>query len=105
MQELEAQSVEATTLKNKLTNLMNNTELAWQDRLEENIRELDDTRRQASDQSINEHVQKNLQQIRNKNKQIVELTREKEEIESKMLMEVPDEELRKLQKIHSDLIS
>lgn len=35
----------------------------------------------------------------------MELTREKEEIESKMLMEVNDDELRKLQKIHSDLIS
>lgn len=60
MQELEAQQVEATSLKNKLANLMTNTELAWQDKLVENMRELDDNRRQASDKSINEHVQKNL---------------------------------------------
>ena len=84
---------------------MNNTELAWQEKLVENLQELDDTRRQASDKSINDYVQKNLQQIRNKNKQIVELTQEKEEIESKMLQEVSEEDLKKLQKQHLDLIS
>lgn len=68
------------------------------------MRDLDDVMRQSSDASINEQVQKNLQQIRNKNKQIVELTKEKEEIESKMLKEVNDKELKDLQKRHSELI-
>jgi hypothetical protein len=43
--------------------------------------------------------------VREKNKQIVSLTQQKEEIESKKLQEVNDNELRKLQKEHSALIS
>ena len=60
--------------------------------------------RQASDASINMQVQRNMQQIREKNKQIVELTQQYEEIESKMLQEVKDEELQKLQHLHTQLI-
>ena len=41
-------------------------------------------------------MQKYLEQVREKNKQIVELTKEVEEIESKKLKEVSDEDLRKL---------
>ena len=46
-----------------------------------------------------------MQQIRDKNQQIVHLTQKKEEIESKMLQEVSDDQLRELQKVHSELIS
>jgi len=38
------------------------------------MRELDDAMRQASDASINKQVQANMQQVRDKNKKIVELT-------------------------------
>jgi len=42
--------------------------------------------------------------VRDKNKKIVTLTKEKEEIESKMLQEVKDSELSDLQKEHQALI-
>ena len=45
-----------------------------------------------------------MQQIREMNKDIVQVTQEKEEIESKMLQEVNDAELQNLQSEHSALI-
>ena len=49
------------------------------------MRELDDAMRQSSEESINKQVQNYMQQIREMNKDIVQVTQEKEEIESKML--------------------
>ena len=69
------------------------------------MRELENAMRQSSDESINQQVQKYLQQVREKNKLIVQLTQQKEEIESKMLQDVNDNELKELQKEHSALIS
>lgn len=45
-----------------------------------------------------------LQQVRDKNSTIVDLTKRKEEIESKMRLEVKDSELQELQKVHASLI-
>jgi hypothetical protein len=87
-----------------MPDLQNHTELTWEEKLVERLKELDDARREASDTSINDQVQGNMQQIRDKNQQIVVLTQQKEEIESKMLQLVNDEELRQLQKQHSELI-
>jgi threonine aldolase len=102
---LEGQQNEANSLKSKLTNLMNNTALSWEDKLVEKMKELDNAMKQASDASINQQVQGNMVQIREKNRQIVELTRQKEEVESKMLQEVSDKELVDLQTVHRELIS
>lgn len=68
------------------------------------MRDLDDAMRQASDISINLQVQNNMEQIRTKNKVIVELTRKKEEFESKKLREIQDAELQELQRVHAKLI-
>jgi hypothetical protein len=68
------------------------------------MRELDDAMKQASDESINDQVQKNIQRIRDINKQIVELTQKKEEIESRMRKEVNERDLKELQDQHSKLI-
>lgn len=91
-------------LKQKLINLMNNTELTWSDRVIEKMKELEDTFRQTSEMSINSQVLANMKQIREKNKKIVELTQVKEEILSKMLQAVSDKDLKDLQTQHSDLI-
>lgn len=68
------------------------------------MRELDDAMRQASEQSINKQVQKYLQKVRDQNKDIVIVTKAKEEIESKMKNDVNEQELRELQEQHSALI-
>jgi len=47
--------------------VLNNTELSWEDRVNLTIRELDDAMRQASEESINKQVQQYLQQVREKN--------------------------------------
>lgn len=60
--------------------------------------------RQASEQSINKQVQKYLQKVRDQNKDIVIVTKAKEEIESKMKNDVNEQELRELQEQHSALI-
>lgn len=66
--------MEADKNKLRLESLLHNVQQCWQDKLVEKVRELDDAMRQASDASINMQVQRNMQQIREKNKQIVELT-------------------------------
>lgn len=64
--------------------------MTWEDQLIVKMRELDDAMRQSSEQSINKQVNKYLQNVRDKNRKIVEVTRDKEEIESKMKNEVND---------------
>jgi uncharacterized phage infection (PIP) family protein YhgE len=91
--ELVAMKVDAKRTSQKLINLLNNTELSWEDKLTVKMRELDDAMRQSSEESINKQVQNYMQQIREMNKDIVQVTQEKEEIESKMLQEVNDAEL------------
>jgi len=48
--------LEASKNKNKLSDLVSNTELCWGDKLVQKVRELDDAMRQASDASINMQV-------------------------------------------------
>jgi len=91
--ELVAMKVDAKRTSQRLINLLNNTELSWEDKLTVKMRELDDAMRQSSEESINKQVQNYMQQIREMNKDIVQVTQEKEEIESKMLQEVNDAEL------------
>ena len=69
------------------------------------MRELDDAMRQSSEQSITKMVQNYMQQIRDMNEQIVVVTKNKEEIESKLLQKVPDSALNTLVQEHSSLIS
>jgi hypothetical protein len=88
----------------KMINLQNNTELSWDDKLVIKMRELDDAMRQSSEQSITKMVQSYMQQIRDINKQIVVLAKDKEEIESKLLQKVPDSALNQLVQEHSSLI-
>lgn len=61
--------------------------------------------RQASDESINQQVQKYSQHVRDKNEQITQLTQRKEEIESKMQQNVSEADLKALQGEHHTLIS
>lgn len=68
------------------------------------LKEFEVSVRESSDQSINSQVQKYLQQVRDKNRYIVSLTQKKEEIESKMLGDVNEDDLRILQQEHSELI-
>lgn len=103
--DLKSQQADAGRNSEKLQVLHNNMEHSWDDKLVVKMRELEDALRQSSEESINQQVQKYLQQVREKNKQIVRLTQQKEEIESKKLQEVNDNELRNLQKEHSALIS
>jgi hypothetical protein len=60
------------------------------------MRELDDAMRQASDESINQQVQKYSEMVRDKNHQIISLTQKKEEVESKMKQGVSDADLKDL---------
>jgi hypothetical protein len=89
--ELKAMLQEADRSAQKMINLQNNTELSWEDKLVIKMRELDDAMRQSSEMSITKMVQNYMQQIRDMNEQIVVLTKDKEEIESKLLLAVPDE--------------
>jgi len=102
--ELQSQKIEAENQKFKLSSKLTNTQLAWEDNLKEKVKELEDAMKQASDHSINEQVQANMVQIREKNKKIVALTQKKEEINSKIQQNVSEEELLALQKLHSELI-
>jgi len=88
-----------------MVDLLNNTELSWEDKLVVKMRELDDAMRQSSEKSINKQVQTYLEQVKEKNKQIVSLTQKKEKIESTMLKEVSETELKNLQSEHSKLIT
>jgi len=103
--ELKTIQIQSNSNKLKLVNLLNNTELSWEDRLVLKMRELDLAMQQVSDESINTRVQVNMQEIRDKNRQIVELTQTREHIESKMLQEVKEDELTELQAEHNELIS
>ena len=76
--------------------MFNNNEVSWSDKLQIKMRELDDALRQASDDAINRQVQKYMGHVRDNNRKIVELTQKIEEIESKTLREVSDEELKRL---------
>lgn len=87
-----------------MVDVHNNTELSWEDRLMIKLKELDEAQRQSSDQSINMLVQNYLQQVRDKNREIVKLTQEKEAVESKMLQAVDEADLSQLQGEHQDLI-
>lgn len=102
--ELKSEQTNSINTTSKNTDIRNDAVLSWNDTLDEKMRELDDALRKASDDSINRQVQLYLQQVRIKNKAIIELTQRKEEIESKMLQEVPEEKLRALQRELSELI-
>lgn len=102
--DLKSQQLEANCTSQKLIDLLNNTELSWDDQLIVKMRELDDAMRQASEESVNTQVQKYLQKVRDQNKDIVIVTQAKEEIESKMKNDVNEQELKDLQQQHSALI-
>ena len=103
--ELKSMLADAERASQKNINLQNNTELSWDDKLVIKMRELDDAMRQSSEQSITKMVQNYMQQIRDMNEQIVVVTKNKEEIESKLLQKVPDSALNNLVQEHSSLIS
>ena len=103
--ELKSMLADAERASQKNINLQNNTELSWDDKLVIKMRELDDAMRQSSEQSITKMVQNYMQQIRDMNEQIVVVTKNKEEIESKLLQKVPDSALNTLVQEHSSLIS
>lgn len=86
--ELKSHHEDADNQKAKLTKLLSGTQQSWQEKLIEKMRDLDDAMRKASEVSINLQVQKNMEQIRTQNQVIVELTRKKEEYESKKLREI-----------------
>jgi hypothetical protein len=88
-----------------MINLQNNTELSWDDKLVIKMRELDDAMRQSSEQSITKMVQNYMQQIRDMNEQIVVVTKDKEDLESKLLQKVSDGALNSLVQEHSSLIN
>lgn len=103
--EMKSLQDDANRLSQKMVDLLNNTELSWEDKLVVKMRELDDAMRQSSEKSINKQVQTYLEQVKEKNKQIVSLTQKKEKIESTMLKEVSETELKNLQSEHSKLIT
>ena len=103
--ELKSMLAEADRSSQKMINLQNNTELSWDDKLVIKMRELDDAMRQSSEMSITKMVQNYMQQIRDMNEQIVIVTKDKEEIESKLLQKVPDSALNQLVQEHSSLIT
>lgn len=59
--------IEASKDKMNIINVINKTELAWEDSLVRHSRDLTDAMRQASEASINKLVQNNMQQIREMN--------------------------------------
>ena len=103
--ELKALQVDADRNGQEMMSLLSNLELSWEDQYIIKMRELNDAIRQASEQSIIKQVQDFLQQIRDINGQIIDITKSKESIESKMLVEVDEQDLVNLQIIHSKLIS
>lgn len=63
----------AVATSQKLINLLNNTELSWDDKLVVKMRELDDAMKQASEESINMQVQTYLQNVKDTNEEIVKI--------------------------------
>jgi len=51
--ELKSLQDDANRLSQKMVDLLNNTELSWEDKLVVKMRELDDAMRQSSEKSIN----------------------------------------------------
>lgn len=86
----------AVATSQKLINLLNNTELSWDDKLVVKLRELDDAMKQASEESINMQVQTYLQNVKDTNEEIVKINQQKEQIESKMRNEIEEKELKEL---------
>ena len=54
--DLKSEQMIAVATSQKLINLLNNTELSWDDKLVVKLRELDDAMKQASEESINMQV-------------------------------------------------
>jgi len=98
--ELEASSCRAEKFEAKQQNMVD----TWNDLLAIKMRELDDALRQSSEVTANQQVQLYLQEVKDKNEEIVRVNLEKEKIESAMRNKVDDEELRQLQSEHSKLI-
>jgi len=55
--DLKSEQMIAVATSQKLINLLNNTELSWDDKLVIKMRELDDAMKQSSEESINVQVQ------------------------------------------------
>lgn len=90
--ELEASAARADKFFAKQQNIVD----TWNDQLAIKLRELDDALRQSSDFTANQLVQHYLQQVKDKNEEIVRVNQEKEKIESAMRNKVDDDELRQL---------
>ena len=86
----------AVATSQKLINLLNNTELSWDDKMVVKLRELDAAMKQASEESINMQVQTYLQNVKDTNEEIVKINQQKEQIESKMRNEIEEKELKEL---------
>lgn len=102
--DLQAELQHSDAQSAKLVALLSNTEVAWEDTLFIKMRALEDKVRQQSDATVTKKVSQYLQQIKDKNEEIVEVSEAKENIESKMRTKVNDGELRELQREHSRLI-
>lgn len=94
--DLKSEQMIAVATSQKLINLLNNTELSWDDKLVIKMRELDDAMKQSSEESINVQVQTYLQNVKDTNEEIVKINQQKEQIESKMRNEIEEQELKEL---------
>ena len=98
--ELEASQSRARKFHAKQMNMI----ATWDDQLAIKLRELDEAMRRSSEETANKQVQRYLQEVKDKNEDIVRVNQQKEEIESAMRNKVDDDELRQLQSEHSKLI-
>lgn len=99
--ELQAQLNEAIDVSQTIVNLLASSKLSWNETYSIQLKELEDQLNQLSYFKINKQVQKYLQQVREKNELIVVVCKNKEEIDSKKLDFVSDEQLKKNQLRHS----
>jgi hypothetical protein len=74
---------------------LSSSKLSWNETYSIQLKELEDQLNQLSAFKINKQVQKYLQQVREKNELIVQVCKHKEEIDSKKLDLVSDEQLKK----------
>ena len=84
--------------------MLNNCEVTWDDKLAIKLRELDQAMKESGEAAVTRQVQEFLQEIKEKNIDIVDITEAKERLESQMRLAVDESHLRKLQQEHGSLI-
>ena len=76
----ELQGAEQTAAK--MIGMLNNCEVTWEDKLAIKLRELDQAMKESGEAAITRQIQQFLQEIKDKNIDIVDISEAKERLES-----------------------